>query len=224
MSMRKEIIVTEDGSHSIAIPELNVTYHSIHGAMQESKHVFIEAGLYGSGHTKWPDLLNIFEMGLGTGLNAFLTAIEAEKQKMKIHYTAVEQFPILIEEAKALNYIEHLHHEDLFQKIHESEWGEDVVLSEYFTLQKEKANLINYSINQPFNLIYYDAFTPNSQPELWTREIFEKLFRMLQTNGILVTYCSKGDVRRAMMAAGFKVEKLKGPPGKREMLRTIKTV
>jgi tRNA U34 5-methylaminomethyl-2-thiouridine-forming methyltransferase MnmC len=221
--VEKSLIITADGSHSIAIPELNVTYHSIHGAIQESKHVYIDAGLYGSGHSNWPDQYKIFEMGLGTGLNALLTAIEAEKQKKTIYYTVVEQLPLSLEEIKALNYCEHLQHEKLFLKIHESKWEEDVTISEYFILRKEKANLVNYSPTNKFNLIYYDAFAPNAQPELWTKQIFEKLFHMLGVNGILVTYCSKGEVRRAMIAAGFTVKKMPGPPGKREMLRAIKS-
>jgi len=221
--VERKIILTEDGSHSISVPDLNVTYHSIHGAIQESMHVFIEAGLrFWSGHSQWADRYKIFEMGLGTGLNALLTAIEAEEKKSKIRYTAVEQFPISIEEARTLNYTEYLDHEKLFQQIHESSWIERVIISEYFILQKEKISLLNFSAAERFNLIYYDAFAPNAQPELWTKEIFEKLFQMLEPNGILVTYCSKGDVRRAMMSAGFGVEKLKGPPGKREMLRAVK--
>lgn len=220
--MKKEIILTGDGSHSIALPDLNVTYHSIHGAIQESKHVFIEAGLNSFLNNATLQPLNVFEMGLGTGLNAFLTAIEAEKHQIKINYTAVETLPVFIEEARALNYPRQLGHEELFQKIQECEWNKEVLISEFFTLKKEHTSLLNFSTAQNFNLIYYDAFAPNAQPELWTKEVFEKLFSMLFENGVLVTYCSKGDVRRDMMAAGFKVEKLKGPPGKREMLRAVK--
>ena len=218
--MKKEIVVTHDGSHTIAIPELKMTYHSIHGAIRESNHVFIEAGLrYGHGHSKWPDRVRVFEMGFGTGLNAFLTAIEAINLKREIHYTAIEQFPITAEEAGLLNYADVLGHAELFHAIHDTKWNEPVRINEYFTLNKIQTNLLNFSTSQYFNLIYYDAFAPNAQPELWTKEIFEKLFHLLQPDGILVTYCSKGDVRRAMIAAGFDVKKLKGPPGKREMLR-----
>jgi tRNA U34 5-methylaminomethyl-2-thiouridine-forming methyltransferase MnmC len=161
-------------------------------------------------------------MGLGTGLNAFVTAIEAEERGVKIRYTAVEQFPLSMEEAVELNYAAHLGHTDLFLKIHESEWGKDIAISECFTIRKHKADWIDYLTHDPFHLIYYDAFAPNAQPELWTKDIFKKLFQMLQPHGGLVTYCSKGDVRRAMMAAGFIVKKLPGPPGKREMLRAIR--
>ena len=220
--MERKLIITEDGSHSIAIPALNVTYHSIHGAIQESKHVFIDAGLYGLDHSKWPDPLRIFEMGFGTGLNVLLTAIEAEKQKAKIHYTAVEQFPVSVDESRRLNYSQLLQHGELFRKIHECKWEKGEIISDYLTLRKEKINLVDYSAGRQFDLIYYDAFDPNAQPELWTKEIFEKLFQMLHHNGILVTYCSKGDVRRAMIAAGFSVKKLPGAPGKREMIRAVK--
>jgi tRNA U34 5-methylaminomethyl-2-thiouridine-forming methyltransferase MnmC len=217
----RKIFTTSDGSHSVQIPEMNVTYHSVHGAIQESQHVFIEAGLHfitQSGISR----LRIFEMGLGTGLNAFLTAIEGEKQKLIIDYTVVEQFPLGAEEVKALNYPGILKHEEWFHHIHNSEWNDPVNINQYFTLNKIQTNFFNFSSAQLFNLVYYDAFAPNAQPELWTKEVFEKLFSLLEPNGVLVTYCSKGAVRRAMMSAGFSVEKLPGPPGKREMLRAVK--
>jgi tRNA U34 5-methylaminomethyl-2-thiouridine-forming methyltransferase MnmC len=219
--MIKEIVLTADGSHTIAIPQMNVSYHSKYGAIQESIHVFIEAGLrYLTNQS-----VNLFEMGLGTGLNAFLTAIEAEKTQRKIYYTAVELFPLSKEEAKSLNYAEQLQHGELFQKIQECKWSEDVTISEFFTLRKENISLLKYPMPckaEAFNLIYYDAFAPSAQPELWTKQIFEKLFTMLAENGVLVTYCSKGDVKRALMVAGFKATKLPGPKGKREMLRAEK--
>lgn len=217
------MIITKDGSHTISIPERNVTYHSTYGAIQESKHVFIEAGLHYLMDQFKPTIFEVFEMGFGTGLNTFLTAIEAKRQVVKIHYTAVEQFPLTDDEVKSLNYTEQLQHEDLFQKIHDYEWEKDIIISEHFTLQKKKADLLSFSSVETFNLIYYDAFAPRAQPELWTKEVFEKLFHLLQPDGILVTYCSKGDVRRAMIAAGFIVKKLPGPPGKREILRAIKS-
>jgi tRNA U34 5-methylaminomethyl-2-thiouridine-forming methyltransferase MnmC len=220
--MRKEIIVTADGSSTIIVPELSVTYHSIHGAIQESRHVFIEAGLKYSLDHLATKTLNIFEMGLGTGLNAFLTAIEAIHSKRETYYTTVEQFPLVPEETISLNYPDILGHVDLFNAIHFSKWNEPVTINEHFILEKINVDLMNFLPSQHFNLVYYDAFAPDAQPELWTKEIFEKLFFMLEPGGILVTYCSKGDVRRAIMAAGFKIEKLKGPPGKREMLRAVR--
>lgn len=217
--MERRLIVTGDGSNSIEIPELNVTYHSIHGAIQESKHVFIKEGLHRSINQSTNQPLHIFEMGFGTGLNAFLTAIEAEEKDIQVHYTAVEQFPVSMEEAGKLNYVEILGHEKIFKQLHSSNWNHAASITSRFILRKEHADLINLSTTQQFNLIYYDAFSPSAQPELWTKEVFEKLLNMLSPNGILVTYCSKGDVRRAMIAAGFTVKKLPGPPGKREMLR-----
>lgn len=219
--MKRELVRTADGSHTISLPELNVMYHSRHGAIRESRHVFIEAGLrHLSGRLERPDrAIRIFEMGFGTGLNAFLTAIESEKAQKNIHYTAVEQFPLTQEEANHLNYTETLGHKELFAALHQSKWNEEVALHKYFILRKEHTSLINFSTSQPFHLIYYDAFAPAAQPDLWTQNIFEKLFNLLTPGGILVTYCSKGDVRRAMIAAGFTVTKLPGPPEKREMLR-----
>lgn len=218
--MQREIILTADGSHTIAVPELNVAYHSRHGAVQESVHVFIQAGLcYVRSRPEPPGTLRLFEMGFGTGLNAFLTAIEAEKTGTKIHYTAVETSPLSEEETIALNYPEILGRTELFQQLHQCKWNEDAVLNDFFTIKKVPTELFNFSTAQPFHVIYYDAFAPSAQPELWTKEVFQKLFSMLEEGGALVTYCAKGDVRRAMLAAGFAVKKLPGPPGKREMLR-----
>ncbi len=221
--LKKEIIVTKDGSHTITIPQLNVTYHSVHGAIQESKHVFIEAGLRYLINQLSNQPINLFEMGFGTGLNAFLTAIEAGKMGTIIHYTAVETSPLSLSEASGLNYSDLLGHPDLFQQLHGCRWNEEMTLTNFFSITKLQASLLNLSTDKRFNLIYYDAFAPLAQPELWTKEIFEKLFSMLNKNGLLVTYCSKGDVRRAMKAAGFKVEKLPGPPGKWEMVRASKS-
>jgi tRNA U34 5-methylaminomethyl-2-thiouridine-forming methyltransferase MnmC len=221
--VERKIITTADGSHSISLPDLSVTYHSIYGAIRESRHVFIEAGLRFTLDHLAIEILNIFEMGLGTGLNAFLTAMEAIHLKRKIYYTAVEQFPLTPGEAISLNYPEILGHADLFNTIHYSKWNEPVTVNEYFILEKMNTDLLNFLPAEHFNLVYYDAFAPNAQPELWTKEIFEKLFFMLEPGGVLVTYCSKGDVRRAMIAAGFTIKKMPGPPGKREILRAFKS-
>ena len=164
----------------------------------------------------------------GTGLNALLSFIEAEKNQVKIHYVTVELFPLPEDEITSLIYCGQLHHKDLepvFHQLHQCEWEKDIQISTYFTIHKTKVSLLNFTTSKLFNLIYYDAFAPSAQPELWTKEVFEKLFLMLMPGGVLVTYCSKGDVRRAMQAAGFIVEKIQGPPGKREMVRaTLPTV
>lgn len=220
--MQRQPIITKDGSHTISIPEMNVTYHSHHGAIQESMHVFIEAGLkYVSANLQEP-WINIFEMGFGTGLNALLSLIEAERCQLKIHYTAVELFPLQEKEINLLNYCEQLDRQNLkpvFHQLHQCEWGKDIFITPFFTLHKIRMDLINLSAYQPVNLIYYDAFAPAAQPELWTKEVFEKLISLLVPGGVLVTYCSKGDVRRAMQAVGFSIEKIPGPKGKREMVR-----
>jgi tRNA U34 5-methylaminomethyl-2-thiouridine-forming methyltransferase MnmC len=213
--MKREVIITKDGSSSISIPEINVTYHSIHGALQESLHVFIHAGLHPLLHQY--ETIRIFEMGFGTGLNALLSLQFAQQYQQQIHYTAIELYPLNSDEALALHY-----EDENFLKLHLCEWEKDIALSDHFVLHKINASLLTYKADKQVNLIYYDAFAPSAQPELWTRDIFEKLFFMLDQNGILVTYSSKGDVRRALLQAGFTVEKIPGPAGKREMIRAIK--
>jgi len=222
--MQRKLILTGDGSHTISMPELNVTYHSIHGAIQESKHVFIEAGLKSLTLAEAAKL-NIFEVGFGTGLNALLTIIEAEKLQKEIHYDTVEPFPLGSSETRSLNYCKQLGREELqpiVEQLHSCEWEKKVNITENFGFNKSRTNLLNLETSETFELIYFDAFAPNTQPELWTNEIFEKMFAMLEPGGILVTYCSKGDVRRAMQAAGFIVEKHPGPRGKREMIRALR--
>lgn len=225
--MKHELIATADGSHTVRVPEMNITYHSVHGAMRESMHVFINAGFYGSASrlTRENEPLRIFEMGFGTGLNALLTLIEAEKIKTKIYYEAVEPFPLNEQEVRSLNYCDLLKPPDMqniLEQMHNCDWEKEISITANFILLKRNANLLNFKSLKPFELIYFDAFAPTAQPELWTKEVFDKMYAMLEPDGILVTYCSKGDVRRAMMAAGFTVEKLAGPPHKREMIRARK--
>jgi tRNA U34 5-methylaminomethyl-2-thiouridine-forming methyltransferase MnmC len=223
--MQRNLILTKDGSHTVAVPGMNVSYHSVHGAIQESLHVFIGAGFQNSRRTNPVNPIRIFEMGFGTGLNALLTLIEAEKIQQPVHYTAVELFPLEQTLARSLNYCHQLNRRDLqlvFEQLHECEWEKEITVTNHFTFLKSKINLINFSTFHPFNLIYFDAFAPEAQPELWTREIFEKLYAILAAGGTLVTYCSKGDVRRAMQTAGFTVEKIPGPVGKREIVRARK--
>jgi tRNA U34 5-methylaminomethyl-2-thiouridine-forming methyltransferase MnmC len=221
--MQRNVIVTKDGSHSIEIPELHVSYHSVHGAIQESLHVFIEAGLkhWLSGHASNTEC-TIFEMGFGTGLNALLTFMETAPVPQKIVYKAVEAYPLESTIAEQLNYCEALQRPDLqraFRLLHQCEWNKPVPVGDHFTLNKVNTTLEKFSSDRPIDLIYYDAFAPNAQPELWTETVFQQLFNMLTPGGILVTYCSKGTVRRALQAVGFTVEKLAGPRGKREMIR-----
>jgi tRNA U34 5-methylaminomethyl-2-thiouridine-forming methyltransferase MnmC len=222
--MQRNLILTKDGSHTVAVPEMNVTYHSVHGAIQESLHVFIEAGF----NKIAPDLrhIDIFEMGFGTGLNALLTLIEAEKIALPGSYTAVELFPLEQQQLQVLNYCEQLNRPELqtvFDQLHHSKWEHRVAIRPHFTLLKSRSDLLSFiNPSTPFHLIYFDAFAPSAQPELWTTAAFQKMYELLLPGGLLVTYCSKGDVRRAMQAAGFRVEKIPGPPGKREMVRAMK--
>ena len=161
-------------------------------------------------------------MGFGTGLNAFLTGIAASRFQKKMEYTTLETDPLRPEEAVLLNYTATLQHQELYTALHASPWNEVVPLTEYFSVRKENTSLLDFPTQNTFHLIYYDACAPAAQPELWTQEVFEKLWSLLEPMGVLVTYCSKGSVRRAMLAAGFQVTKIPGPPGQREMLRAEK--
>ena len=218
------IQITEDGSHTVTVPSMNVTYHSKHGAIQESMHVFVNSGLnYFIEHTN-SETINIFEMGFGTGLNALLSLQFAIQHNQNIGYKTIEPFPLSVEEIIDLNYTG-LINKDLkesFYAMHNCDWNKVVALHPLFSFQKIQAGLKEVELMQKFHVIYFDAFDPTAQPELWTESIFKKMLDLLFTNGILVTYCSKGVVRRAMQAAGFKTEKLAGPPGKREIVRAVK--
>ena len=221
--MERRIIVTEDGSHSIAIEQTNITYHSKYGAIWESKHVYTEAGLKQLLNKK--PCINIFEMGFGTGLNALLTLIDAEENAQQIYYETIDEFPLEKKLFEKLNYCEQLQRttvKSIFDQLHNGEWEKEIIVSPFFCFKKNQISLLNYIFNKEFDIIFYDAFAPQAQPELWTEEIFTKLYAGLNSNGLLVTYCSKGDVQRAMRSAGFIVEKLPGPPHKREILRAIK--
>ena len=223
--MQRIPVITKDGSHTISVPDMNVTYHSVHGAIQESEHVFIKAGLLDSGIFDYTGVHQVLEIGFGTGLNALLTLIEADKHKNRIYYTAIEPFPLDESIIMQLNYCEQLnlpHYQRLFEKMHQCDWEEMYEITENFRLTKHKTHLQEFSTGESFCIIYYDAFAPNAQPELWTETVFEKLYNLLLPEGILVTYCSKGAVQRAMKAAGFTIEKIPGPPGKREMIRAVK--
>jgi tRNA U34 5-methylaminomethyl-2-thiouridine-forming methyltransferase MnmC len=220
--MKQELIVTGDGSKTIYLPELDEHYHSSHGALQEAQHVFIKHGLT----TQAGDYVTILEMGFGTGLNALLTYFATEKRHQYIHYIGIESLPISQEIWEQMDYTAHSNDPDapaVYSNMHKAKWNEPVALNELFVLEKrnttlEKTNLAAASID----LIYYDAFGPRVQPELWTLAIFEQLFHWLTPGGVLVTYCAKGQVKRDLKAAGFVVETLAGPPGKREMTRAKK--
>ncbi|ESU25689.1 putative peptidase [Flavobacterium saliperosum S13] len=219
--MKRKIIQTEDGSSSLLMEEWGETYHSKHGAIQEAKHVFIQNGL----SLFKEQSVAVLEIGFGTGLNALVTLLEAEKLKLTIDYTGVEAYPILPEEVEKLNYVSQLNANQSdtdFQLMHSSEWGVKTVVSKGFTLTKRQQYFNEISDKNRFDLIYFDAFGFQYQPELWSVEIFKKMFEALKPNGVLVTYACRGSVKRAMIEVGFSTEKLPGPPGKREMLRAVK--
>lgn len=219
--LERKLVKTADGSHSLYIPEWNEHYHSVHGAIQEAYHVFIKNGLdYFSKNS-----LSILEIGFGTGLNTLITLLESENKNLTIHYTAIEAFPITQSEFEELNYCEFLKHQNcqmVFQKIFDAEWNTSVEINPNFSLLKKQLKFNEIEDFELYDLIYFDAFGPRVQPELWTEVIFEKMYQSLKKEGVLVTYSAKGSVRRAMQASGFTIEKLPGPPGKREMLRGLK--
>jgi tRNA U34 5-methylaminomethyl-2-thiouridine-forming methyltransferase MnmC len=215
------LMLTADGSHTVVNEALGKPYHSIHGAYQESQRVYIEVGLHAS-FDKFPETdLHVFEMGFGTGLNALLTAREAQMNKRHVFYTAVDAYPLAVENARQLNYDEFFN-TDVLPKLHESPWSEPMPINNYLTLIKYESTLQNFQTTDQFHLIYFDAFAPTAQPELWEPEIFEKMAHLLLPGGMLTTYCSRSYVQRNMRAAGLTVEKHSGPLHKRDILRAIK--
>ncbi len=272
--------ITEDGSHTLYVPELNEHYHSTHGAMQESTHIFIREGLihrYLFNHPvqhEQPELqhgpeaqrqlsqeqslqssraINVLEIGFGTGLNALLTLLEAKKRKINVFYQTLERYPISVEAAQRLNYPATLNRlekdttvdtpiqssqndlndaklrnntfEKLFLQLHTSSWEKPTAITPGFTMLKQQIDFsqpVTFIPEKSFDLIYYDAFAPEKQPEMWTQEIFNHIYSLSNQGAILTTYCAKGVVRRRLQAAGFQVERLQGPPGKREILRATK--
>ena len=215
-----DLIITEDGSHTLFVPAIDECYHSTHGAVQESKHIFIEAALKQCAKTE----IRVLEIGFGTGLNAFLTMIEAERSDKKIHYTSLEKYPVEVGKALQLNYPEAFPavSREIFELLHTSVWGEEVQIGSNFWLTKTEADFTQFNFNEMFDVVYFDAFSPEKQPEMWSEELFKRIFAHCSEGAILTTYCAKGVVRRAMQSAGFMVERLPGPPGKRQILRSTK--
>tara|TARA_R110000868_G_scaffold291085_3_gene551428 strand:- start:6734 stop:7417 length:684 start_codon:yes stop_codon:yes gene_type:complete len=225
--LERKIVITGDGSSTIHLPEWDEQYHSKHGAIQEAYHVFIKHGLqfFLDCNMDFDKPISILEIGFGTGLNAFITMLESEKLGISTDYTGIEAYPVVMDEIHQLNYPTQLHvtnGDKLFELLHLSHWDTQQQTVPYFTLNKQKKFFSEIKDTNAYNLIYFDAFGARVQPELWTESIFQKMYNALKDNGVLVTYSAKGSVRRAMQAVGFKVEKLPGPPGKREMLRATK--
>ncbi|WP_396191660.1 tRNA (5-methylaminomethyl-2-thiouridine)(34)-methyltransferase MnmD [Flavobacterium sp.] len=219
--MKREIITTNDGSTTIHLPELNESYHSKHGAIQEAYHVFIKNGLsLFEGKS-----VSILEIGFGTGLNSFITYLEAQKSNQTIDYVGVEAYPVAVEEALQMNYVKELNanqEASIFKDMHEAAWEEKVVISDDFSLTKRQQLFQDINDEDAYNLIYFDAFGFRVQPELWSLEVFQKMYNALKINGVIVTYACRSSIKNAMIECGFKVEKLPGAPGKREMLRAKK--
>lgn len=219
--MKREIIITADGSTTIHLPDWNEQYHSKHGAIQEAYHVFIKHGLE---FVSKPQI-SILEIGFGTGLNAFISLIEATKKELELNYVGVEAYPVDLDEVKLLNYVSELKAEsfaEYFNQIHANEWEKEVKISDHFSLTKRKQFFHEIQEVNQYDLVYFDAFGARVQPDLWTKEIFAIMYEAMKSDSILVTYAAKGSVRRAMQSVGFEVERLPGPPGKREMLRALK--
>ncbi|MFB9076643.1 tRNA (5-methylaminomethyl-2-thiouridine)(34)-methyltransferase MnmD [Flavobacterium procerum] len=221
--MKREIIKTLDGSTTIFLKDWDEFYHSKHGAIQEAKHVFIKNGL---------DLfedkpVSILEIGFGTGLNAFITFLESIKKKQHVDYVGVEAFPVAPEEVVGMNYVQELGAEEyrsIFEKMHQYDWNVKNTVTSDFSLTKRKQFFHEIDDHEIFDLIYFDAFGYRVQPELWSTLIFQKMYNSLKPGGVLVTYAARGVVKRSMTEVGFTVEKLAGPPGKREMFRAVKKV
>ncbi|WP_291285972.1 tRNA (5-methylaminomethyl-2-thiouridine)(34)-methyltransferase MnmD [Flavobacterium sp.] len=221
--MKREIIKTLDGSTTIHLQEWDECYHSKHGAIQEAKHVFIKNGLSLFGDAP----VCILEIGFGTGLNAFITFLESIQKQQPIDYVGVEAYPVDAKEVLAMNYVDELEatvYKEVFEKMHECEWNQKVAITGDFALTKRKQFFDEIDDFEIFDLIYFDAFGYRVQPELWSTEIFRKMYNSLKPNGVLVTYAARGVVKRSMIEVGFTVEKLAGPPGKREMFRAFKKV
>ncbi|TKG95943.1 SAM-dependent methyltransferase [Puteibacter caeruleilacunae] len=220
--MKRILQQTEDGSHTLHIPEMDETYHSIHGAIQESNHVFIEAGL----KKVTIPVVHIFEVGFGTGLNALLTCLEALKNNTRIYYHTIELYPLDEELWRNLNYPDQLSDQaqDIFNKLHEAPWEEEVQITDGFIILKTKNSLVDYKFTGElkYDLIYFDAFAPGKQEEMWSKEIFQNITEVMNAKSVFVTYCAKGAVRRNLQEAGLTMERIPGPPGKRQMLRGTK--
>jgi tRNA U34 5-methylaminomethyl-2-thiouridine-forming methyltransferase MnmC len=221
------LFITEDGSHSIFSQQFGVAYHSTHGAIQETKHIFIEAALNHYIQKKSIDKIRILDIGFGTGLNVFMTFLESLKLGCEIDLTTIEAYPLSITIAEQLNFPRLLNapqFDDIFKLLHTVNWEEKYLLTNNFTFQKRLLDFKKITYTDDFDIIYYDAFSPESQPELWESDILQLMFDALKIEGILTTYCAKGSFKRALKSVGFQIENISGPKGKREITRAIKTI
>ncbi len=216
------LFTTNDQSHTLYNSELNETYHSRNGAIEEAEYVYLKQGFEPAANKK--NSLNLLEIGFGTGLNAILTLQKSNQLSVNCHYVSLETNPLPVELIQQLNYPQFLQPNSIntFNQIHQCAWNLDHALTPNFTLHKAEQSIHTFSTNQLFDVIYFDAFGPEKQPDMWTNEVFEKMHQLTSTQGTLVTYSAKGEVKRTLKAVGYEVERLPGPPRKRHMLRAIK--
>ncbi|HET6243012.1 MAG: tRNA (5-methylaminomethyl-2-thiouridine)(34)-methyltransferase MnmD [Bacteroidetes bacterium] len=217
----QHLLITSDGSHTVYHPQTQQHYHSIHGAIQESEHVFIDAGLKVIESKE----ISILEIGFGTALNCFLTAMYAMENNLNIHYTGIEPFPLDLKIVQELNYTQKLKKQqfnNVFLKMHDSQMDHWIEINSNFNLIKVQQKIEDAILMDQYNLVYFDAFAPGAQPELWLPEIFNKIYNSMLPGGILTSYCAKGEFKRTLKKSGFILEALPGPLGKREMVRAIK--
>lgn len=228
--MKRKVVLTADGSHTLEINNGAEHYHSMHGAVQEARHVFIDTGLVYKYSQQ--SKVSVLEIGMGTGLNAFLTLCWVQQHEGVLEYTGLETFPLQKKEWEVLNYVDLIgpggpeekeQFQGLWDALHDSPWEVWSQINEFSKCRKLEVKVQDFSLKETFDVVYFDAFGPRHQPDMWTDEVFELMANLLAPGGTLVTYCAKGEVRRSMQRAGLKVERLPGPPGKREMLRAIKT-
>ena len=217
-----KIITTEDGSHSLYRKDLKETYHSFHGALQESVHVFINMGLDYFFEKYKPTEIRILEVGFGTGLNALLAQDFAERNQVHIHFETLETMPLSAEIYQNLNYADKMNKQEVFMAMHDCQWESEEDISEFYTLKKVNTPLEEYQNNRLFDLIFFDAFAPSKQPELWEKEILAQVFAVTASPGVFTTYCAKGQLKRDLKAVGYNMETLPGAPGKKEMVRAEK--
>jgi tRNA U34 5-methylaminomethyl-2-thiouridine-forming methyltransferase MnmC len=223
--MSRQLIVTADGSHTLAVPELNETYHSTYGAIQESRHIFIDHGLDYWFKTSGSNKVNIFEVGFGTGLNALLSVEYAKNHQKSITYDAIESDPIPEAEALLLNYphmLSELAAFQWFEQIHTSAWNDYTEIGENVKLKKIHETIQEFKSTEQYDVCFFDAFAPSKQPEMWEISILEKIEQLLIPGGVFTTYCAAGHLRRSLISLGFSLEILPGPPGKKEVVRATK--
>ncbi|MBO8460624.1 MAG: tRNA (5-methylaminomethyl-2-thiouridine)(34)-methyltransferase MnmD [Bacteroidetes bacterium] len=217
--MERQIVLTEDGSSTLYVSEIDECYHSSHGAIQESEHIFIKAALEHHASKR----LSVLEVGFGSGLNALLTLRCAKRNNLTIRYTGIEKYPLTMNEVGQLNYACDDQDKEIFMQMHSLSFGVTASLTPYFSLCKLHTDFVSVDLSSSiFDIVYMDAFSPEKQPELWTQDSMKRLYDSMRIGGILTTYCAKGYVRRNLQSVGFEVERLPGPPGKREMLRATK--